>query len=67
MSRTPELLDDDLVRAAEILEREAGFLRDSHATRVGRRWSWCGEARPRADHDEMIALAKRFRKIAGTL
>lgn len=63
----PRLLDEDLLRAAEILEREAEIIRDSY-TLGGRRPRWDPEDREaKADHDEMRALARRFRKVAGTL
>ncbi len=59
-----------MVRAAEILEREATCLRDSHTI--------CGEwdhpdaghmsdadRAARADHDEMMMVAKYLRSAAG--
>ena len=60
-------LDAELLRAAEILEREAGILRDSCAVRRGRGLDWCGETQAKADHDEMLAIARSLRRVVGTL
>lgn len=63
----PRLLDEDLLRAAEILEREAELIRDSY-TLGGRRPRWDPADRSaKADHDEMLRLARRFRKVVGKL
>jgi len=68
MTRTPILLDEDLVRAAEILEETAGEIKRSNA--VGDR-QWIGDPdlvkKDLADHDEMLRIARRFRRVVGTL
>ena len=68
MTRTPILLDEDLVRAAQILEETAGEIKRSNA--VGDR-QWIGDPalvkKDRADHDEMLRIARRFRRVVGTL
>lgn len=65
--RAPRLLDDDLVRAAEILEGEAEALLRSHT--VHGEWDLATEIdrRAKADYDEYRAIAKRFRRVAGKL
>ena len=62
-----DLLDADLIRAAEILEREAQCLRDSHT--LDDKWVRMDDLdrHAKAEHDEMRRLARRFRKVAGTL
>jgi len=68
MSRTQILLDEDLVRAAQILEETARSIKLSNA--VGKT-EWVGPPelvkKDRADHDEMLRIARRFRNIAGKL
>lgn len=62
--KIPKLFDEDLVRAAEILEREAHSIHSSFT--VNNRWER-GSVLPRMHHDEMRKLARRFRKVAGVL
>lgn len=60
-------LDEDLLRAAEILEREAMVLFKSFTVRG--KWASLDESHVQAkrDRDECLRLAKRFRRIVGTL
>lgn len=62
-----KLLDTDLLRAAELLTEHAEELKRS--TTCNGRWvsSDGSHERDKADHDEMLAIARRFRKIVGTL
>jgi len=68
MTHTPTLLDEDLVRAAQILEETAHAIRLSNA--VGK-VQWVGPPtlvkNDRADHDEMLRIARRFRRVVGKL
>jgi len=68
MTRTPTLLDGDLVRGAEILEETARAIKMSNS--VGD-LHWVGPPvlvkKDRADHDEMLRIARRFRRVVGTL
>ena len=68
MTRTPILLDEDLLRAAEILEETARAIKLSNA--VGK-IEWVGPPdlvkKDRADHAEMLRIARRFRRLGGTL
>ena len=63
----PRLLDADLIRAAEILERDAQCLFDSHT--LDGLWLRMDDLDRHAKkhHDEMRRLARRFRRVAGTL
>ena len=63
MTKPPDLAAD-LLRAAEILDREAKILHSCH-TAAGKwpaRW-----APTKRDHDEMRRLARRLRRFAGTI
>jgi len=68
VTRTPILLDEDLIRAAEILEETAGEIKRSNA--IGAR-QWIGDPdlvkKDRDDHDEMLRIARHFRRVAGKL
>ena len=68
MTRTPILLDEDLGRAAQILEETAHAIKLSNS--VGKTY-WVGPPalvkKDRADHDEMLRIARRFRRVVGTL
>ncbi|MHB8413891.1 MAG: hypothetical protein ACYDB1_00655 [Acidiferrobacteraceae bacterium] len=55
-----KLLDADLLRAAEILEREAETIRASFS--VNGKLALAGAEK--RDHDEILRLAKRLRKAA---
>lgn len=52
-------------RAAEILERDAGSLKDSFAN--GGEWETGSpyEIQAKEDHDEMMAIAADLRRMAG--
>ena len=68
MTRIPTLLDEDLVRAAQILEETARAIKLTNA--VGKT-EWVGPPelvkKDRAAHDEMLRIARRFRHVVGTL
>ena len=68
MTRTPILLDEDLVRAAQILEETARAIKLSNS--VGN-LHWVGPPElvknDRAAHDEMMRIATVLRKHAGYL
>jgi len=71
MTRPPHLLDADLLRAAQILEETATAIKESNA--VGdHQWAATSldaalVAKDRADHDEMMRIARRFRRVVGKL
>jgi len=57
---------DLLLRAAEILEREAQSLADGHTTHAGQ-WvlAYPSDRRAKKDHDEMLAIASELKREAG--
>ena len=67
MRRQPHLLDEDLVRAAEILEQYARELKASHTVRGAWPKTTAEDLRAKDDHDECLRIARRFRKVAGKL
>jgi hypothetical protein len=54
-----------LVRAAEILEREAAALGDKYAFRG--RWIFVGDEQAKRNHDEMRESARGLRELAQDL
>ncbi len=61
MSKTPALTAD-ILRAAEILDREARVLAFSY--KAGNRWP-ARTGQTKKDHDEMRRIARRLRRMAG--
>jgi len=61
MSKIPLLLDDDLLRAAEILEEDLAHLRAAHVAAPS------NERELRRLRLERIRIARRFRTLVGRL
>jgi hypothetical protein len=60
-------LDEDLVRAAELLEQGARMLYDSFTCRGKWVSSDGGHLAAKQEHDEQRRIARRLRKVVGTL
>ena len=62
------LLDADLIRAAEILEREAAVIFLTYVDWSSGHNVWKrGSADKKAEHFELRRIARRFRRVVGRL